>query len=103
MFTHTNMAKQKQLLRSGINYAIMFSSQQTHQMAEKALGRIRHSHAEVNMNIPPTLYPLWIASLLKSIAETDPKFDPQVQAAWKTVLEKAVQYIAEGYREHPTP
>lgn len=97
MFRNTDMKKQKVLLRAGINYAIMFSSDMGRKGAESVLSRIRDSHSKAKYNVRPELYPLWISNLLKAIEETDPKFSPEVKEAWEKVLNLAVKYITSGY------
>lgn len=97
MFIHTDMVKQKSLLRAGLNYAIMYSTESGKLAAEGVLKRIQQSHSRSRINVDPKLYPLWINSLLKAIEETDPKFTPDLQRAWKHVLDNAVAYIISGY------
>lgn len=97
MFHKTDMKKQKSLLRAGINYAIMFSTDAGRTAAEGVLSRIRDSHSSRNLNVRPELYPLWISMLLKAIEETDPRFTDETRAAWKTVIDNAVGYITAGY------
>ena len=99
MFQKTDMAKQKNLLRAGINYAIMYSTENGHNAAEGVLSRIRTSHAQERLDVSPSLYPLWISTLIRTIGETDPKFSPTVKTAWTEVLGHAVQYIASGYKD----
>lgn len=97
MFHKTDMKKQKSLLRAGINYAIMFSTDAGRTAAESVLSRIRESHSSHNLNVKPELYPLWISMLLQSIEETDPRFSEETRSAWKIVVDNAVQYITAGY------
>lgn len=97
MFLHTDMAKQKALLRAGLNYAIMYSTDTGKLAAEGVLKRIQQSHSRSRLNVEPGLYPLWINSLLKAIEETDPKFTPELRKAWNHILDNAVAYIISGY------
>lgn len=97
MFLHTDMVKQKALLRAGLNYAIMYSTDTGKLAAEGVLTRIQQSHSRSRINVDPKLYPLWINSLLKAIEETDPKFTPELRRAWEQVLSTAVAFIISGY------
>lgn len=99
MFKNTDMQSQKKLLRAGINYVIMYCTDSGKTAGEIALARIRKSHSKVRMNIPQSLYPLWIASLIKAVEETDPKFSPGVKDAWAKVLNTSVDYIKSGFLE----
>jgi hemoglobin-like flavoprotein len=102
MFRNTEMKIQKKLLRAGINYVIMYCTEAGQPAGQLALGRIRNSHSQEHLNIEPELYPLWIDSLLKAIAEVDPKFSPVIKSAWTKVLGISVGFIRSGYSEHAT-
>ncbi len=97
MFIHTDMVNQKALLRAGLNYAIMFSTDSGKLAAEGVLARIQKSHSRSRIDVDPKLYPLWTNSLLKALEETDPKFTPELRKAWEHVLNHAVAYIISGY------
>ena len=97
MFRNTDMEKQKKLLRAGINYAIMYTTDSGHSSSEMALSRIRKSHSQTNLNISPNLYPLWISSLIHAVKVTDPKFTPELDEAWQKVLSASVEYIKAGF------
>lgn len=99
MFKNTEMQNQKKLLRAGINYAIMYCTHSGKLAGEIALGRIRKSHAQTRLNIPPELYPLWINSLIKAVESTDPKFTPEIKSAWVNVLNTSINYIKAGFMD----
>lgn len=34
------------------------------------------------MNVTPDLYPIWVDCLMKTIAELDPEFSPELERQW---------------------
>lgn len=98
-FANTDFAKQKGLIRQGINLVIMFAAGAP--VGESGLARIRASHAHALLDVPPDLYKYWKESMLKAVAQTDPRFDAELSRSWDAVLQKAVDFIVAGYHEDP--
>lgn len=97
MFRNTEMSNQKKLLRAGINYSIMYCTDAGAMSGKMALSRIKDTHSQARMNIPPDLYSFWIESLIKALEVTDPKFTPEIKQAWVNVLNKSVDFIKAGF------
>lgn len=94
-FANTNMTKQKQLLRDGISFMIMFSKgSAAGQMKVKRLGE---THAQDRMDIKPQWYDMWVNALLKAVAKHDAKFTPALDRAWRTVLSKGIDSMRRQY------
>lgn len=96
MFKHTDMTKQKQLLRAGISFLILFS-QGNNPLAANKIQELSNSHAHDRLNVRPDLYPHWLESLLKTIAKHDPKYDARHEAAWRAVLGVGIEKMKSGY------
>ena len=94
-FVNTNMAKQKQLLRDGISFMIMFSKGSAAGQAK--VKRLGETHAQDRMDIKPQWYDLWVNALLKAVAKHDPKFTPALDRAWRTVLSKGIDSMRRQY------
>jgi hemoglobin-like flavoprotein len=95
MFVNTDMAKQKDLLEHGITLAILYAS--GHVMGQQGLERIRKSHSKTNLDVKPELYPFWEKSLIQAVSELDPEFNDEIKQAWDEVMDKAINYITDGY------
>lgn len=95
MFTNTDFAKQKELLRQGLNLTIMFAD--GNQIGQNGVDRIRRSHSRSNLNIQPSLYPHWKNSFMQAVRECDPDFNPALEQSWSEVLQLAIDHIAAGY------
>ncbi len=95
LFAHTDFAKQKALLRSGIAMVVMHA--QGDVFGTRALNKIAESHSKSNLDINPCFYPLWIDSLMQAIKECDPELTPALESAWRRVLEAGALYITSRH------
>ena len=95
-FTKTDMHKQKQLLREGISYMLLFADGSDG--GTIAINKIGVIHDEKHVKVKPELYPLWINSLLKTIAEHDHRFNDELKEKWKTVLAEGIKRFTEMFR-----
>lgn len=94
-FAKTDMAKQKQLLREGIGYMIMYYDGML--IAENKVKSLGASHARDRMNIEPAMYELWLSALVKTIAKHDRGFNPELEKAWRRVLLKGIDLMRSMY------
>ena len=92
MFKNTDFAKQNEVLKQGVNTAIMYA--QGFPTAKSTLQHLRETHSKDQMNIDPALYKYWIDSLVKAVSEADHKFTPEIERQWREVLKKATDYIS---------
>ncbi len=94
-FAHTDMANQKQLLRAGIGFMIMYYD-------DAMIGRIKveqlgRSHSQARMDIKPQWYDLWLSALLATIARHDKQYSPALEQAWRNVMGKGIEAIRKQY------
>ncbi|MCB1174345.1 MAG: hypothetical protein KDK39_12305 [Leptospiraceae bacterium] len=95
-FDKTNMAKQRQLLREGISFMILFADNNAGgEMAIEHIGKI---HDVKHVNVRPELYPLWINSLLECIGKHDKHHNEEIRDAWKAVLDIGIRRFIAMYR-----
>jgi len=91
----TNIAKQQELLSQAVNMVILFP--QGNKIARNALNRIRESHNRDGLDIKPAYYQFWVDSLIVALSENDPDFNDELELAWRTVVQEAIDFIAEGH------
>ncbi len=96
LFKNTDFAHQTEVLKQGLNIAIMYA--QGHPVAENTLKVLRKSHGKDGMNIDRSLYKYWIDSLIRTVTESDHKFTPDIEREWREVLQKTVDYISADAR-----
>lgn len=92
---NTDIAKQQELLSQAVNMVILFP--QGNKIARNAIKRIRESHKRDGLDIKPAYYHYWIDSLITALAENDPEFNDELEQAWRKVVQKAIDFITEGY------
>jgi len=95
MFANTDMEKQKALLKNGITYLIMFDRGNI--IGTTALRDIGKIHSRSEKNVQFKFYPIWVDSLLKTVAKHDPKFNNELEAAWRSVLTKGIEFLKSKY------
>lgn len=91
-FAHTDFRKQVRVLKLSL-YMLMSSS--ITPLPE--LTRIAEAHSKRQLDIPPELYDLWLDCLLQAVREFDPKWNQEIDAAWRQVLTTGIQFMKSRY------
>ncbi len=94
-FAHTDMAKQKRLLRQGISYMLMYYNNS--KLADSKISSIAETHARGHFAISPELYDIWLETLLDTIQAHDPMVDEALKTSWRNVMLKGIQAMAAKY------
>ena len=84
------MLRQASILRQAFDY--LMGLYLSHEPGDK-LQEIAHTHGVHGLNIRPELYEVWMESLLETVKDSDPKFDKNVELAWKLVLSPGIVYL----------
>jgi hemoglobin-like flavoprotein len=96
-FARTDMEQQKKYLRKSL-FAIMLGAQGS-STGNKVLESVSKTHSKKRLDIPPDLYGLWRKALFSSIQQVDPKYSPEVEAAWAIVIDYAIQFVVSRYED----
>lgn len=94
-FKDTDMARQKGLLRDAIAFMIMFFDGSS--VATAKVDKLAASHSRARLNIEPDLYEFWLESLMVAVARHDPRFDAELDRAWRAVMGKGIAALVAGY------
>jgi len=97
MFANTDFTKQNELLRVGLEVMLMFDH--GGEAARQVLAQIRESHCRHRLDVKPEFYDCWVDSLMQACAKHDAEFSPDLEAEWREVLAKGIDYIKSGYNE----
>ena len=92
------MSHQKTMLHDSLRALVDFNQRRKLSPQMTTLARV---HGPQAADIPPTLYVLWLNALLDTVREWDPKFDAQVELAWRLTLAPGITYLQFCY-DHPT-
>ena len=94
-FANTDMSRQKQLLRDGISFMLMYYNGAA--AGKMKVDRLAETHSQGRMDIKPQWYDLWVNSLIRTVAKHDSKFTPALERSWRTVLSKGIDVMRRRY------
>jgi len=95
-FENTDFAKQKRLLRASF-YLILLASEDPENGPERYLGYLATRHSASDLAIGSELYDLWLDSLLATVQECDPEYNPEVEEAWEGMMGIGIDYMLRRY------
>ena len=95
MFTNTNMTKQRQLLKDGISYMIMFAKKSATGTAK--MEQIAQLHDRQHFNVRPELYALWLDALLDTVKRHDPQYTPEISKSWIATMNMGLDLFKKQY------
>lgn len=93
-FEHTDMRKQRRMLRTSL-YIMMLASGGSERAVH--LERLAGLHSRAGRDIQPELYDLWLDRLLQATRECDPMFDSETETAWRRVLQPGIEFMKSRY------
>ena len=93
LFAETDMTQQRHLLRNGIMQLILHARG----MPDTKLRALGESHSRKGYGIQPQWYSLWLQSLIDTIREHDPQFDPQIESSWREAIGPGIELIRNAY------
>ncbi len=94
-FVNTEMSRQKQLLREGISFMIMFYMGST--IAENAVNKLGKSHCKARLDIAPDMYKFWIEALIETVQKHDKESSSVLLNNWRIVLGKGIEKMQSMY------
>jgi len=93
-FERTDLKKQARMLRASL-YTMMLAGGGSERFVD--LERLARRHSRAELDIKPELYDLWLDRLVQAVAEFDPMFDPEIENAWRRVLQPGIEFMKSGY------
>jgi hemoglobin-like flavoprotein len=101
MFSRTDMAKQKQLLREGIAYMILFADQ--NKGGQLAIEMVAEIHDRQHVGVRPDLYRFWVESLLTVVRKHDARCTDEIVRAWEGVVQRGIARFVEVFHRSEKP
>lgn len=92
-FAKTEFPRQHKLLQHGLGLLLSYGNRPDPAL----LDRIAARHSSGGLNVRPELYPLFVESLLGALREHDPRFDPDVEAAWREAVRPGIDFMKSRY------
>jgi hemoglobin-like flavoprotein len=93
MFAHTEFERQHKLLKHALGLLIIYAKRPNPVMLE----RIAERHREVG--VTPDLYPFFVESLVRAVAEHDPEYTAELADAWRSALAPGIAFILQRRAE----
>lgn len=94
-FAQVDLKRQSNVLRSSL-YLVLRAAL-GHPDGVEHLEDLGRSHARTRHDIDPHLYVHWLDSLIAAASETDPRFSPAVEKAWRAALEPCIERMTRHY------
>ena len=93
MFANTYFPRQRQLLKHGIGLLMSYGNKRDDALLERLAAR----HSRAAIDVPPDLYDCFVDSLVSVVSERDPKFDVEIEDAWREIVEPGITFMMEHY------
>lgn len=100
-FERTNFTKQRELLIHGVYSMLDYAEGKV--MGKMAMERLARLHDSRHMDIPPTMYDLWLEAFVDALGSADPEFDGVLEGRWRNALRPAIELMVKAYRTAPPP
>ena len=94
-FSHTDLDKQKQVLKLSL-YMLLMAAQGKPE-GDAHLEHIAERHSHNDLDIKPELYAIWLDCLLDTVKVFDPDFSAEVEQAWRYVLQRGIDFMVAHY------
>jgi hemoglobin-like flavoprotein len=99
-FAHTDMVRQKQLLKRALFVALMYADTSANNaLITERVQHLKHSHDASALAIEPWMYDVWLNALVETVAETDTLYTPHIGECWRECMRVTIEYI-RGQSHH---
>jgi hemoglobin-like flavoprotein len=95
MFAGTEFDRQHRLLKHALGLLIIYAKRANPSL----LDRIADRHVEVGVG--DDLYPFFVESLIRTVADQDPEYTPAVGEAWRVALQPGLDYMRSRNQRRP--
>lgn len=99
-FANTNMERQKAMLNASL-YQLMNFYGKNDEKARNYVQNLGAMHGAYGHRIPLHLYDLWLDSLIVAVKESDPQFDPALEAIWREVMSEGIELMKASSHLYP--
>ncbi|MFQ5748803.1 MAG: globin [Planctomycetota bacterium] len=95
IFAQTDFLKQIRLLKA--SFLMMLQASFDDLEGQEHMEALARLHSREELGIRLGLYELWLDSLIQAVREADPRFDPQVEDAWRSTLKPGIEFMKARY------
>lgn len=89
-FEDVEMSKQTKMLRESLLVMMDFFANPT---ISDEMDRLARLHGVKRLEIPDRLYDVWLETLMRTVEELDPKWNRDVELAWRIVMAPGIAFM----------
>lgn len=93
MFAKTEFPRQHRLLQHGIGLLLIYGRRSDDVLLERVAAR----HSARGLDVKPSLYPLFVSSLIAAVRRCDPQCSAEVEAAWRESVRPGLAFISSRH------
>jgi len=93
-FEHTDLKRQARMLKTSLHVMMLASGGSERSVHMERLAEL---HSRAKLDIKPELYDLWLDRLVQAVREIDPLFDPEIETAWRRMLQPGIEFMKSRY------
>jgi len=94
MFAHTEFPKQHKVLQHGLGLLLSYANKPDPALLERIAAR----HSAGGADVKPEMYAYFMDALLQAVQGSDPKFDAEVESAWREAMRPGIEFMQARYR-----
>lgn len=96
-FASTEFRRQKTIL--ALSFKMLMRSYDGDEAADDYLHFLADRHSVSDLDIDPEFYELWLDALLSTVEQTDPQYSPEIEKAWRTVMQYGIDVMISAYEK----
>ena len=93
MFSQTDFERQHKVLQHGLGILMIYAKRKNPAL----LQRIADRHDRNDVNVDPSLYPLFVESLVTAVREHDSEVSPDIEDAWRAAIAPGIEFMKDQY------
>jgi hemoglobin-like flavoprotein len=90
MFAHTDFTRQNKLLKHALGLLLAYGVPGNGRILEQ----IAERHGPADLDIEPSLYPVFVECLIATVKEYDPQYTRDLELSWRRALEPGIAFLA---------
>ncbi len=94
-FSGVDLEKHTELLREGLAMVILLGTGGA--PVAPTLWRIARTHGPGGLDLPPEAFQAWLDCLVETVRESDPLFDAEIEAAWRSAVQVGIDFIVSSF------
>ena len=93
MFSRTDFERQHKVLQHGLGILLIYAKRKNPAL----LQRIADRHGRKDVDVDPSLYPLFVESLVTAVREHDSEASPDIEDAWRKAVAPGIEFMKDQY------